>query len=175
MASVLASFLVSNGATDTRYQAKDQPKQGKEARAEAKPTQEANPAGRPDQLDRFGRRQHPAAAAQEAAKPDTDGISPPAEPGRPGRKRLARPSEPADGQTPAATEPKMGARQRLSKRSKPGAEEPPKMEEPAKGEAAKVDASAKDETAKSDTDKTDTAKSWGAKTEAAKPAGEAKS
>src|ERR1051326_2379304 len=25
MASVLASFLVSNGATDTRYQAKDQP------------------------------------------------------------------------------------------------------------------------------------------------------
>src|SRR6267378_5561421 len=26
MASVLASFLVSNGATDTRYQGKDQPK-----------------------------------------------------------------------------------------------------------------------------------------------------
>src|SRR5712671_2373417 len=26
MASVLASFLVSNGATDSRYQAKDQPK-----------------------------------------------------------------------------------------------------------------------------------------------------
>src|SRR6266851_8795425 len=37
MASVLASFLVSNGATDTRYQAKDQPKtdQAKGARQEA--------------------------------------------------------------------------------------------------------------------------------------------
>ena len=29
MASVLSSFLVSNGATDTRYQAKDQPKDSK--------------------------------------------------------------------------------------------------------------------------------------------------
>jgi hypothetical protein len=175
MAAVLASFLVSNGAADTRYQAKDQPKQGKDGKQEAKPTQEARPAGPPDQLDRFGRRQHPAAAAQEAAKPDTDGISPPAEPGRPDRKRLGRPSEPADSQTPAATEPKMGARQRLSKRSKSGAEEPPKMEEPAKGEAAKDDASAKGDTVKSDTAKSDTAKGEGDKPEAAKPAGEAKS
>src|SRR6266436_2911932 len=37
MASVLASFLVSNGATDTRYQSKDQPKtdQAKGAKQEA--------------------------------------------------------------------------------------------------------------------------------------------
>src|SRR5438034_8047016 len=62
MASVLASFLVSNGATDTRYQAKDQPKtdQAKGAKQEA-----AKPEGKPDQLDRFGRRQNPAAPAQE--------------------------------------------------------------------------------------------------------------
>src|SRR5258708_28416635 len=74
MASVLSSFLVSNGATDTRYQAKDQPKHGKDAKPDGKPAQEARPAGPPGQLDRFGRRQHPAAASQEAAKPDADGI-----------------------------------------------------------------------------------------------------
>src|SRR5882757_1016941 len=57
MASVLASFLVSNGATDTRFQSKDQPKtDAKGAKQEAKP----------DQLDRFGRRQNPAAPTQEA-------------------------------------------------------------------------------------------------------------
>src|SRR5437868_3078949 len=58
MASVLASFLVSNGATDTRYQGKDQPKtdQAKGARQEA-----ARPERKPEQLDRFGRRQGPAA------------------------------------------------------------------------------------------------------------------
>src|SRR5436190_20245633 len=38
MASVLSSYLVSNGATDTRYQAKDQPKQqAKDGRQEARP------------------------------------------------------------------------------------------------------------------------------------------
>src|SRR3954467_1718203 len=70
MASVLASFLVSNGATDTRYQAKDAPKQDpgkldpgkqdpgkKDAKQEAK--QDARPEGKPEQLDRFGRRLHP--------------------------------------------------------------------------------------------------------------------
>src|SRR5258708_3696143 len=182
MASVLSSFLVSNGATDTRYQAKDQPKQGKDAKQDGKPVQEARPAGPPDQLDRFGRRLHPAAATQEAAKPDADGISPPAEPARPGRngKRLARPGEtpdtakPADGQTPvqAATDAKMGAKQKLSKRGRRGVEEPPKMDEPAKGEAAKDDSSAKSDTAK-DSAK-DSAKGEGDKPEA-KPVAEGKS
>src|SRR6201746_2883546 len=37
MASVLSSFLVSNGATDTRYQGKDQPKQAKDAKQDGKP------------------------------------------------------------------------------------------------------------------------------------------
>src|SRR6266576_3707524 len=36
MASVLASFLVSNGATDTRYQAKDAPKQDPSRKPDAK-------------------------------------------------------------------------------------------------------------------------------------------
>src|SRR5260370_31816364 len=76
MASVLASFLVSNGATDTRFQAKDQPK-----------TDQAK------------------GARQEAAKPDSDGLTPQGEGGRPGRdgKRRARP-----GQSPDATKPADG-------------------------------------------------------------------
>src|SRR6476646_8192068 len=46
MAALLASYLASNGATDTRYQAKqDQSKQGKDTRQEA-----ARPLGPPDQF-----------------------------------------------------------------------------------------------------------------------------
>src|SRR5579872_928493 len=52
MASLLSSFLVSNGAGDTRSQAK----QGGDAK----------PAGGTEQLDRQGRRLRPA-ASQEAA------------------------------------------------------------------------------------------------------------
>ena len=86
MASLLASFLISNGAADPRYQAKDQPKQ-----------KDAKQDGRPDQLDRFGRRQQPAAPATEASPPESEGAKPTGprkRGGRPGRdaKRLARPS-----------------------------------------------------------------------------------
>src|SRR6266481_4791774 len=157
MAGVLASFLVSNGATDTRYTG-GQPKGTKDGAKEAK--QEAKPNGPTDQLDRFGRRQRPAPSAQEAAKleteeqrqaakPDAEGQTPQADPGRPGHnKRLARPGEApegakpgAEGQVPAQAESdrgpdgrKLSAKQRLSKRGKPGAEEPPKVEEPPAGE-----------------------------------------
>ncbi|MBA2400131.1 MAG: hypothetical protein H0V72_15800, partial [Bradyrhizobium sp.] len=163
MASVLSSFLISNGATDTRFQSKDQPKTdaSKGAKQDAKP----------DQLDRFGRRQNPAAPTQEAARPDADGITPPGEGGRPGRDAKRRPGQtpdarPADGQTPAqaATDSKAGAKQKLGKRGKPAVEEPPKTDEAAK-EAAKEDSS---KTAKVDT------KSDVEKPEAAKPSGEDK-
>src|SRR5215218_4584989 len=121
MASVLSSFLISNGATDTRFQSKDQPKTdaAKGAKQDA----------RPDQLDRFGRRQNPAQPTQEASRPDADGITP-QDGGRPGRDGKRRPGQtPAaglDGQTPvqAATDSKMGAKQKLGKRGKPAAEEP---------------------------------------------------
>jgi hypothetical protein len=156
MASVLASFLMSNGASDTRFQSKDQPKtDGAKGAKEAKPD----------------RRQNPAAAAQEASRPDADGITP-QDGGRPGRdaKRLARPGQtpdaakPADGQTPvqAATDSKAGAKHRHGKRGKPAVEEPPKSDDAAK-DAAKEDT--KHETAKVDA---------GEKPEAAKPAGEGK-
>src|SRR5260370_40299562 len=101
MASLLSAFLISNGATDTRYVG-SQLKQEKDAKSEAKP------AAAPEQLDRHGHRLHAAVPAQEAAKPDTqpertaepDGeeLPPQAEPGRggPNAKRLARPAEPPD-------------------------------------------------------------------------------
>ena len=62
MASVLSSYLISNGAADPRYQGKDQQKQ-----------KDAKQDGRPDQPDRLGRRQPPAAPAQEASRPNADG------------------------------------------------------------------------------------------------------
>jgi hypothetical protein len=171
MASVLSSFLISNGATDTRFQSKDQPKGAKQ---EAKP----------DQLDRFGRRQNPAAPpTQEASRPDADGITP-QDGGRPGRDGKRRPGQTPDaarldGQPPvqAATDSKMGAKQKLGKRGKPAGEEPPKTDEVAKEEqskTAKVDGSEKPEAAKPagegkpDTGKSDAAKGETGKSETAK-------
>jgi len=174
MASLLTSFLVSNGATDTRY---GQTKDGKDGKGEAKP------AGAAEQLDRFGRRLlrltppeagKPEAEPREAAKPDADGPH--------GRKRLARPAEPAavDGQPPAdaATERgpdgrKSGAMQRLSKRGRPGSEELPKTDS-AKTDAAKTEEPSKGE-ATDDKPKSEAAKDEGSKPEGAKPPVEAKS
>src|SRR5471030_2536119 len=62
MASLLSAYLVSNGATDTRYVGAP-PKAAKDAKSDGKPA---------EQLDRFGRRLRPAAPAQEAAKPETE-------------------------------------------------------------------------------------------------------
>jgi len=195
MASLLSAFLVSNGAADTRYVG-TQPRQGKDGKSEERP------AGPPDQLDRFGRRLRPArpqeaarpgAEPQQAAKPDGDGLSPQAEPGRQGRnaRRLARPGEapdaakPAvDGQVPAEAASERGpdgrkltAKQRLSRRGKPGGEEPPKTEAAktdTKTDAAK-DEPSKGEPMKDDTPKGETAKDEGGKPEGTKPAGEGKS
>jgi hypothetical protein len=191
MAGVLASFLISNGATDTRYTG-GQPKGTKDGAKEAK--QEAKPNGRPDQLDRFGRRQRPAPSAQEAAKPETEerqaakpdaeGLTPQADPGRAGHnKRLARPGEApegakpgAEGQVPAQAESdrgpdgrKLSAKQRLSKRGKPGPEEPPKAEEPPVSAPPKGETASKDEGKPSIDAKPEPAKSEDAKVE---PAGE---
>jgi hypothetical protein len=161
MASLLSAFLVSSGATDTRL-----------GGSPSKPGVDAKSGGS-EQLDRQGRRVRPG--SQEAAKPDTDGLSSQGEPGRQGRKRLARPGEgpdetkPAvDGQAPVRAgergpdDRKLTAKQRLSKRGRPVGEESPKSDT-AKSDAAKSDA------AKSETDKSDAAKSETAKPETAKP------
>src|SRR5438477_1321592 len=185
MASVLSTYLISNGAADPRYQSKDQPKK------------DAKQDGRPDQPDRFGRRLPPAAPAQEASRPDADGAPSQGEGARPGRdaKRLARPhtapdaAKPADGQAPvqATTDSKSGVRQKQGRRGRPAAvEEPSKTEQVAPGDAPTEDASrdaAKAETAatgsaktdpgKTDPGKTDPAKTDAIKGEGDKPAGDA--
>src|ERR1700726_3710850 len=183
MASLLSAFLISNGAADTRYVGA-QPKESREPKSDARPDRS------PEQPDRSGRRLRPAsppeaakpeADPREAAGPDADGLSE-APAGRRGRnaKRLARPGEAPDagkpaveGQNPAqaATERgpdgrKLSAKQRLSKRGKPGSEEPPSAE------AAKTDG------VKTDAVKTDAVKEEPAKVEAVtddKPKSEPKS
>ncbi|HLX14547.1 MAG TPA: hypothetical protein VKS24_05000 [Bradyrhizobium sp.] len=158
MAAQLSTFLISNGASDTRSQAR----QG----ADAKPA-----GGAADQADRQGRKMRPP---QEAARPGAD------EPAPQGRnaKRTARPGEapdaakPAtDGQVPARAAIERGpdgrkltSKQGLSKRGRPGEELPTAKEEPPKLEPPM------DEKAKAET-----AKEGDAKPEEAKPAGEGKS
>lgn len=132
MAGVLASYLISNGATDTRYQA-GQPKGAREGAGDAR----QEPSGQPGQLDRSGRPVR-RAPSQEASRPDADGRGP------------ARASE-GGGQPPAVSAEERGpdgrrlsAKQRLSKRGRAN-EELPKTDaaKPATpmGEAAKGDAS----------------------------------
>jgi hypothetical protein len=171
MASVLSSYLISNGAADPRYQGKDQPKK------------DAKQDGKPDQPDRLGRRQPPAAPAQEASRPEAEGAPPQGEGARPGRdakrfgRRHAAPdaAKPADGQAPvqAATESKSGVKQKQGGRGKPpAAEEPAKTEQAAPGDAAKEDDASRD-AAKAETAATDPAKTDAIKREDDKPASEA--
>src|SRR5581483_10403067 len=119
MAGVLASYLISNGATDTRLsgERKGAREGSKEARQEAKP---------PEQLDRWGRRIHPGGAPPEAA-PVSSGESP---------------ESPSQATIEAARE--QNAKQKLSKRNKPG-EDLPKSE--GRGEGTK-EASTPGETAR---------------------------
>jgi hypothetical protein len=160
MASTLSSYLVSNGASDTRG-GRDKPS------TEPKPAEARSGAGS-DQPDRQGRKMRPG--SQEAAKPDADG-SAQGEPVRQGRKRLARPGEGADetkpavdGQAPAqAGDDRKLSSKRLSKRGKPGGEEQPRPD------TAKTDESPKNEPAKDDKPKGETAKEEGPKPEGAKP------
>jgi hypothetical protein len=170
MASVLSSYLISNGAADPKYQGKDQPK-----------LKDAKQDGRPDQPDRPGRRQPSAAPAPDGSRPTADGAPPQGEGVRPGRdaKRLARPqaapdaATPADGQAPvqAATDSKSGVRQKQGRRGKP-AEEPPKAEQTTPGDAAKEEDASRDaakaETAATDPAKTDTIKTDTIRTDAIK-------
>src|SRR3984957_11616687 len=128
MASLLASFLVSNGAADTRYA---QPKEGAKS----------GPSAGVEQLDRYGHRLRPAAPPEapkpeadprEAAKPDAEGLH-----GR-NAKLLARPGEApaAEGVAPAATNERGPDGRKLSARQmrgKPGSEEPPKTEGTGRG------------------------------------------
>src|ERR1700761_8977357 len=110
MAGALASYLVSNGATDTRAgaEAPKGAKGAKEAKEGAKEGQkdgarEAKQEARPvEQLDRWGHRVHQGVAPQEANDPAEE------------PKPEAEPVAPAQ----AATD--HGKKQKMSKRGKPG-------------------------------------------------------
>jgi hypothetical protein len=193
MASLLSAFMISNGATDTRYVG-TQPKQDARQDKDAKP--EARPAGPAEQLDRYGRRLRPPVPPQDIPKPETqpqqaerpdgDELPPQGEPRRQGRnaKRLARPLEAPDGAKPAvdgrapahaAIERgpdgrKSAAKQRLSKRGKPGGEELPKTDA-GKADAAR-DEPSKGEPVKDYTPNSKAAKDEGGGPEGAKPPGE---
>jgi hypothetical protein len=181
MASLLAGFLVSNGAADTRYVG--QPK-GRDDKSEARL------GGAPDQLDRFGRRLRPArqdAEPREAAKPDTAALPESPQVGRNG-PRWTRPVDPAgaESQDPAQAANERGpdgrrlsTKQKLSKRAKPGGEDAPKTDaantEAGKEESPKSEA-AQSDTPKIETPKNETARVGDDKPEGAKPsAGESKS
>jgi hypothetical protein len=125
MAGVLASYLISNGATDTRYQG-GEPRGAKDARQE--------PSGQPTQLDRYGRPIR-RAPAQEASRPDADGRVP-------ARASEGQPAAGAEERGPDGR--RLSTKQRLSKRGRAGEELPkPEAAKPAApmGEAAKGDAS----------------------------------
>ena len=120
MAGVLASYLVSNGATDARYQSKDGGKDKKDGAKEKDAN--TNPGQSPEHQ---GRRQR-----QEAAKPEGEGAatSAPLRAARSARRGRAKNEEEAkekgtkEGVKPeAATEqPSEGRKgKRMSKRGKP--------------------------------------------------------
>jgi hypothetical protein len=190
MAGVLASYLTSNGATDTRYAVGQPNPQQKGAKDEART--DARSATPPDQMDHPGRRQHPGATTsqeapepRQAARPDAEGTPPQAEPsghlGRSARQRLARPTDAPDaarpemdGQTPsqAAIERgpdgrRLSPKQRLSKRGRSG-EELPKADAP-RDEPAPVDPG-KTDAERGEPDRLDSVKQDGGK-----PAGGSKS
>lgn len=106
MAGVLASYLVSNGASDTRYQAKDGKKDGaKERDASTSPEHQ-------------GRRPR----AQDAARPDGEAAAPAAEGVR--QKRAARPAE--EGAKPEGQAAPEGRKSK--RRAKRGTEEAPNVD-----------------------------------------------
>ncbi|KYG24769.1 hypothetical protein SE92_01325, partial [Bradyrhizobium sp. AT1] len=128
MAGILASYLVSNGATDTRYQAKDGKKDGaKEKDASTSPEHQ-------------GRRPREAKPEGEAAAPAAEGAR---------QKRAARPAE--EGARPEGQATPEGRKSK--RRGKPGTEEAPKVDAAApateekksepKPDAAKVEPEAK--------------------------------
>lgn len=120
MASQLAAYLISNGASDR------QAKQG------------ADKQGGTDQADRQGRKNR----TQEAARPDDAPTA--IDGGRQNRKRLTRPGEQPDDAKPnapvqAAIERTPDGRKQRGRPGKPGVEEPSMANEPPKTEPGRDD------------------------------------
>ena len=134
MAGVLASYLISNGATDTRYQ-------GKEGKKDANTAPGQSP-------EHQGRRQR----AQDAARPEAVGAAPAAEGTR--QKRSARPAE--EGVRPEGEAAPEGrkARRRAKPEDAPKVDAaPPANDKPkteSKPDSAKSEPEAKPDSAKAE-------------------------
>jgi hypothetical protein len=130
MASQLSTYLISNGASDSKQTKQGTDKQDKQG---------ANG----DQPERQGRKNRNT-PAQEAARPDD--APPPAETGRQGRRRQATPGETPEEGKPATNAPaqaatergpdgrKLSAKQRNRPGRPPGTDEPSMANEPPKAE-----------------------------------------
>src|SRR5262245_10669442 len=151
MASVLSSYLVSNGATDTRYQPKDGNKDGKDAKQKdgaKEGTKEGTREGTKEGTKEAARAPADQGARQHQRLPrsgETPDVMRPDMPaqsaidkGRKDRGRKGRPEE------PARTEPAADPSQETAKReegTKPSAE--PAASEP-KTDSAKTDSAKTD-------------------------------
>jgi hypothetical protein len=201
MAGLLSSYLISNGATDTRYGNKDAKPDGKPEKPGAAPAEQldrqghrlhtatpepAKPEAKPDNKPEAKPDNKPEAEPRQAAKPDTDGVNPQGgeRRGRNG-KRLARPMEdgakPAEGEAAAREAGERGpdgrkltAKQRLSKRGKPNLEEPKDTSRPETAKDTAKDEPATAGPAKEDKPAGEPAKEEAAKPDSVKPSGETK-
>jgi hypothetical protein len=138
MASQLATYLISNGASDSRQAKQGADKQGAGA----------------DQIDRPGRKNRNV-PGEAAARPD-DTPPPPGDRVRQSRKRLTPPGEQPEEGRPVANAPaqsdvergpdgrKLPAKQRNGLGKQPGAEEPSMANEPPKTEPAKIESGTDD-------------------------------
>ncbi len=125
MAGVLSAYLVSNGATDTRYQAKDGAQDGKKDKEKEAAT---NPAqGGPEQSGRRNRTPRGLLRGLRARRPDGGRAGQEAH-GAAGRGR-------GQGRCRARRRPE-GRKSKHSRRGKPEADEAPKADAP-KGETPK--------------------------------------
>jgi hypothetical protein len=126
MASQLATYLISNGASDKSKQGADKPGQGGN-----------------DQADRQGRKNRNA-PSQDAARPED--VPPPGDGGRQGRRRQARPGEAPEEGRPVANAPSQADTERgpdgrrlspkpRSRIGKPPGEEESGPDDKAKGES----------------------------------------
>ncbi|MCP9630332.1 hypothetical protein NML43_24835 [Rhodopseudomonas palustris] len=159
MAGLLASYLISNGATDTRYKQNDTR------------TEPGQPEGRKSRRQRQGAEE---AAPTEATAP-AQAAAPTEEPPRRVRgKRKPKPEveQPAEGAAVESSEPVAEAPPKQGRkhgRKEKPAQAAPAAAEPAKSDASKSDAS-KSEASKPEAAKPEAAKSEPPKAETAQPA-----
>lgn len=154
MASLLAAYVISNGATDTRYGGGGLTKQGKDA-AEAKPAAAPPaPADSGFSFFGFGRKPAPEAAAPEPAP------EPVVRRGRNGKRLRNHPETPEQAARPADGEPSATAEASHAPKQRHGKKGRRTREEPATPDAAKDEPKASQAPA--------------AETPAAKPAEESK-